>query len=134
MITRQRNEGDRHGTQAADHGARPNDRGGADRRRLPGGPGRDAVVAAFRPRRLRRRQVGRPVRPLLRGFFDRGVLLAELAKKPATNQAVLNRSAFLAEAGDAAGADATLGPIERDDKHLAHYRTWLHEYAAAHAA
>jgi hypothetical protein len=75
-----------------------------------------------------------PYVPLLRSFFDRDVLLAELAKKPATNQAVLCRSAFLAEAGDAAGADAALGPIERDDVNLARYRSWLHEYAAAHAA
>src|SRR4051812_47484293 len=75
-----------------------------------------------------------PYLPLLRSFFDRDVLLTELAKKPATNQARLCRSAFLAEAGDAAGADAALGPVEHDDENLARYRSWLHEYAAAHAA
>jgi hypothetical protein len=78
-------------------------------------------------------QLADPVLPLLRRRFDRDVLLAKLAEQPAKGQAVTLRAAFRAEAGDAAGADEALGPPDEDDENMARYRTWLHEYAAAHA-
>jgi hypothetical protein len=69
--------------------------------------------------------------PRLRNFFDRDVLLAELAKRTASREAAVYRASFLAEAGDAVAADAALGPAEDDDESMANYRRWLREYAAA---
>ena len=70
--------------------------------------------------------------PGLRRLLDRDGLVAELAKRTATREAAVYRAAFLAEAGDAAAAENELGPDENDDESMAHYRTWLREYAAAH--
>jgi hypothetical protein len=69
--------------------------------------------------------------PRLRGYFDRDVLVTELAKRTATRDAETLRAAFRGEAGDVDGQDAELGP---DDVNMAWHRRWLHEYAEDNSA
>jgi hypothetical protein len=70
--------------------------------------------------------------PRLRRRFDRDVLLSEIL--PTTGHEELLRTAFRAEAGDAAGAHAVLGPAEGEDENMARFRAWIHEYAVANAS
>jgi hypothetical protein len=79
------------------------------------------------------RDLADAVLPRFLRYLDRDALLETLDSMAAMAEVALRlRAGFLAETGDAEGADRAYGSADEDDEYQAPYREWLREYAAAH--